>query len=74
MIVYMGKVLEIKVRVNLGRGDTRMAEQFLDGAQVAAGFEEMRREGVSEYMRVDRKSRAPTFGPLFEPCLDATTR
>ena len=70
----MGKVLEIKMSIDLGRGYTRMAQQLLDGPQVTAGFEQMRREAVSEQMRVDRESRALTLGPLFEPRLDGTTR
>jgi hypothetical protein len=34
-VVYPGKVLEIKMRVNLGRADVGVPEQFLDGPQVA---------------------------------------
>jgi len=33
--------------VNLGRGDARMAEQLLNGAQVSAGIEQVCRKGVS---------------------------
>lgn len=69
----MGKVLKIKVSVDLGRGNARMAQQLLDGPQVTAGFEQMRREAVSEQMRVNCESRALTLGPLFEPRLDSTT-
>ena len=34
-IVYLGKMLEIKVRVNLGCTYIRMAKHFLNGTQVA---------------------------------------
>jgi hypothetical protein len=39
LVVYLGEVLEVKVRVDLGRGDVRVPEEFLDTAQVMAGFE-----------------------------------
>ncbi len=40
-VVDLGQVLEIQVGVDLGRADVRVAEQLLDGAEIAAGFEHM---------------------------------
>ena len=42
-----------QVRVELGRGDTRMAEQLLDDAQVGAALEQVRRERVAQRVRAD---------------------
>lgn len=41
LIVNAGEVLEIKVGVNLGRGDVGVAEQFLDTPQILARFEQV---------------------------------
>ena len=43
-VVDFGKVLEIKVRVHLCGRNVRVPEQFLDAAQILAGFEQMGRE------------------------------
>src|SRR5205807_8968254 len=48
------------VRVELGRGQVGVPEHFLDGAQVGAPLQEMRRERMAEQVRVD------AFG--LEPC------
>ena len=39
------------VRVQLGRGDTRMSEQLLDDPQVGAALEQVRRERVPQRVR-----------------------
>ena len=36
------------VGIYLGGGDVRVAEEFLDGADVVTGFEEVGGEGVAE--------------------------
>ena len=41
------------VRVNLRRADARVAEQFLDHAQIRAVFQQMRRETMPQHMRCD---------------------
>ena len=41
-VVDAGQMLEIKMSVDLGRGDVRVAQQFLDGTQFSTGFKEMR--------------------------------
>src|SRR5581483_7285813 len=45
-----------------------MTEHFLNGAQVGAAFEQMRRERVAEEMRVD--PRRVETGPLGQPAQD----
>ncbi len=40
-VVDAGQMLEIKMRIDLGRGDVGVAEQLLDAAQVLARFEQM---------------------------------
>ncbi len=62
-IIYVGKVLKIKMSIDLSRGDARMAQQLLDSPQVTAGLQHVRREGVSEHMRVYREPRTLSFGP-----------
>ena len=44
---------EIKVSVDLRRGDVGVAEQLLDAAQIFTRFKEMRSERVPEQVRVD---------------------
>ena len=41
LVVDAGQVLEIKMRVDLGRGDVGVPQQLLDAAQVLARFEDM---------------------------------
>ncbi len=46
MIIGFEQTLRRHMRVNLGRGETAMAEQLLDAAQVRAVIEQMRGETV----------------------------
>ena len=41
LVINAGEVLEIKVGVDLGRGDIGVAEQLLNASQVLAGFEQV---------------------------------
>ena len=43
------------VRVQLGGGEIGMAEHFLNAAKVGAAFEEVRRKGVAQQVRVDSR-------------------
>ncbi len=45
-VVYLGEVLEVKVRIYLGRAYICVAQQLLDTAQIVARFKQMRGEGV----------------------------
>ena len=52
LVVYLGQVLKIKVRIHLGRGNVRVTEELLNTAQVLTGFQQMRRERVTEHVWV----------------------
>src|SRR5438105_1233403 len=49
------------VRVELGRGEVRVAEHLLDAAEIGTAFEQVGREGVAEQVGVDALR--------VEPCL-----
>ena len=70
LIVYLGEMLKIKVGIDLRRADVGMAEQFLDAAQVLAGFEQVGCEAVAEQVRVDPLRDAGDPGPVFDPAFD----
>ena len=55
------------VGVDLGRADARMAEQFLDHAQVSAVFQEMRGKAVSQHVGRDVAGNARPGGALLDP-------
>jgi hypothetical protein len=38
-VVYLGEMLEVKVRIDLGCGDIGVSQQFLNAAQVMAGLQ-----------------------------------
>ena len=51
--VHLLEVPAIDVGVDLRRRDAGVAEHLLDGAEVRAAFEEVRREGVAQRVGVD---------------------
>jgi len=51
--MYLKEVIHIEFCVDLRRRDTRVAEQLLDGTQVRAPLEEVRRERMPQCMRRD---------------------
>ena len=48
LVIYLGKMLKIKVSVDLGCADIRMAEQFLHATQIAAGLQHVRSKTVPQ--------------------------
>ena len=66
-VVDAGQVLEIKMSVDLGGRDVRVAEQFLDGTQLSTGFKQMRGKGVPEQMRMDVHGQALAQRPPGKP-------
>jgi hypothetical protein len=52
LIVYLGQMLEIKVRIHLRRGYVGVPQKLLNTAQIMARLEQVRREGVSKQVRV----------------------
>ena len=69
LVVYLGKVLEIKVGIHLGGADIGVAQKLLDAAQVMTGFQQMSGEGVPEQMRVDLGVYALPTRPVIDPGL-----
>jgi hypothetical protein len=69
LIVYLRKVLEIQVGVDLGRADIRVPKQFLDGAQITRGFEQVGSEAVTEHVGMQTAIGTARLRPLREPCL-----
>src|SRR5690606_30548398 len=62
-IVDVGQMLEVKVGVDLRRRQARVAEQLLDGAQISARLEQMRRERMPQHMRMDPNGHPAPTGP-----------
>src|SRR5580765_4219700 len=55
--VDVEQLRRVDVRVSLRRAQTRVAEELLDGAQVGAALQEVRRERVPERVRADAEPR-----------------
>src|SRR5690349_8489322 len=62
--VRAGQMLEIKVGIDLRRGDVGVAEQLLHPAQFSTGFKEMGGERVPEKVRVDMLREPLLAGPV----------
>ena len=74
LVVDLRQVLKIQMRVDLGRADVRVAEQFLDGAQITTGLEHMTGEGVAQHVRMDRTIEPLDTRPSCQPRLDRACR
>ena len=46
-VVDAGEMLKIEVSIDLGGGYIGVSEQFLDGAQIRAGFEQVGGKGMA---------------------------
>ena len=66
LVVYLGQMLEVKVCIDLRRADVGVAEKFLHAAQVVAGLEEMRREGMPKQVRVNARVDALPARPVVD--------
>ena len=53
----LGEAAHVHVRVDLRRADVRMAQHLLNGADVRAVLEQVRREAVAEDVRRDAVRR-----------------
>ena len=63
-VVDTGEVLEIKMGVDLGRGNIRVAQQLLHAAQISTRFKQMRCERVPEQVGVDAQAHALPPSPV----------
>src|ERR1041385_1623271 len=70
-IVHLEQAIQRQVCVPLRRRQARVTEHFLDGPEIGAALEHVRRTRVSERMRVKIRSagaeRAVTMGELLNP-------
>ena len=53
LVVYLGQMLEIKVCIDLSRGDIGVPQKFLHATQVVARFEQVGGERMPEQMWID---------------------
>lgn len=65
--VGVGQRRAVDRGVDLRRGDVGMAEHLLDRAQVRAAFQQVRREGVAQQVRLHRHRDAGAAGGLLHP-------
>ena len=56
-LVHREQLRRVDVRVALGRAQTRVAEQLLNGAQIGAALQQMGRKGMSQRVRTDAAGR-----------------
>ena len=70
LIVNLREMLKVEVGVDLGGADIRMAQQLLDRAQVARGFEDMAGKGVPQHMWMHVRRHALLDGTLAQARLD----
>ena len=54
------------MRIDLRRADVRVAEQFLDDAQIRAMLQEMRRKTVPQHVRRDIPDRPRPANPILD--------
>jgi hypothetical protein len=73
-LIYLDQLLRIHMRVALRRAESRMAEQFLNGAQVGAARKEMRGKRMSERVRADAELRATLRDVSSHEPIDAPRR
>src|SRR5579863_7701754 len=70
-VVDLGELGGGELGVTLGGGETLVAQQFLDGAEVGAFFEEMLAEGVAQRVRVDVGGQAALDGEALDDAAHA---
>jgi hypothetical protein len=66
VVVGTHEFVDAQVGVALGGGQTGMAQQFLDAAQVGAGFQQVGGEAVAQHVRVDALGQPGQGGELVE--------
>src|SRR5882672_2494859 len=69
-VVYARQVLEIKMRIDLGRGDISVPQELLHAPQIATRFKQMRGKRMPEEVRVDLDAETLLAGPVIDAQLD----
>ena len=72
-VVYLGQMLEVQMRVDLGGRDAGVPEQFLHRAQVAARLQKMRCERVPQHVWVHAHGEATISRELPQAQLDGAS-
>src|SRR6266481_2662492 len=67
--MHLAQMALREMRVDLRGRDVAMTEHLLNGAQVGAAFEQMRREAMPQRVRADPRESRIAGGPSFE-CLE----
>ena len=57
-------MLPIEMRIHLRGRNIRMPQHLLHRAQVAAGLQQVRGEGMAQHMRMHMHAQAQLFGPM----------
>lgn len=70
LIINPGKMLKVKMSIDLGCGNVRMTQQFLNRAQVATGFQHVTGKGMPEQVGVQTLVRAVQNTPARQATLD----
>jgi hypothetical protein len=71
LIIDVCEMLEVEMRIYLRRRQARVTEKFLNGAQIAARFEQMGRKRMAQHVRVDPRWTTLPYRPMIDPRLDA---
>ncbi len=67
--LYLGQFLLRQVQIEGGRGDAAMPQQQLDGAEIDAGFQEMRGETMAQRVQAVAAFQTGVTLGLFEDLL-----
>src|SRR5450631_2166826 len=73
-VVDLRQVLKVQVCVDLCGGDVGVSQQFLDAAQIRAGFEQMAGKRVPEHVRMHMHFQAHAPSPGIHSKLNRTRR
>src|SRR5438132_1542506 len=74
LIVDLGQILEVEMRINLRAGDARVAEHFLNCAQITRRLKQMRSERMAQHVRVHVAPETALDCPVRETLFDRTRR
>lgn len=69
-VIDTGEVLEVQVRIDLGRADAGVAEHFLYRPQVTAGFQQVAGKAVSQHVGVKRALQLLSLSGQAKPLLN----
>ncbi len=65
LVIRLHQHVDVEMRVPLGGRQTGMAQEFLDGAEIRSGFEQVRGEAVTERVRACFARQPELFSIIF---------